>query len=226
MSKYLSEGDDAYEHDNVFSVASRALETAQEEIKQWRIRAEDAEKGLEEREEELLEVHHTMTHLRRIHEIQDQIIEQKELAIAAYKNMVEDLQSAGMVHRQSEEILELQTKLKFALSCVPRGDNDEGFSFENGDVADYGSECSHTEFMVSYWQQALPLAMSCINRVHALLHADVDIEKVKQVIEATKDSLRKTHDRTQVGEEICQFSGKGRRHYWMLPDTEGCGDEQ
>ena len=211
MSKSLAEGDARY--DNVYELASKALQDAQQEIRNWRIRAEDAEIDREELRQQL-------QHFKRIAEIHQQIIEQKDLAIAAYKNMVEDLQGSGIVARQSEEILDLQTKLKFALSCVPKGDNDEGFSFENGDVADYGSACSHTEFMVSYWQQALPLAMSCINRVHALLHADMDVEKVKEVIMAAKNALGKAHERTQVGEEICQFTGKGSRHYWMQEDHD------
>lgn len=191
---------------DIFSIASSALETAQEETRKWRMRAEDAEINMREA---LLQ----LKHFRRMAEIHDQIIEQKSQAIDAYKNMVEDLQGGGMVGRQSEEILALQKKLKFALAYVPRG-NAEMFYFLDGDEADYGSQAQYTELQLDYFCQALPLAMSCINRMHAQI--DGGRETLNQLIQACKHSLEKVHERTQAGDEICPFSGQMRtRNTWL-----------
>ena len=195
--------------DNVYELASRALADAQEEARQWRMRAEDAEINLREAQE-------NQQHMRRMLEIQDQIIEQKDLAVASYKHMVEDLQGSGIIARYSEEITGLQAKLKFALSLVPRGDS-EVFAFEDGDEAEYGSQTQYSEAMLDYWCQAMPIAMSCINRVQAMICQN---ERAKETILAAKHAIGKVHERTMVGDEICEFTGQMREKKTWLQEEE------
>lgn len=122
--------------DNVYDMASRTIASLQEEVRDWRIRAEDAEKDLEETRVQL-------KHYRRMAEIHDQIIQHKDGAVLAYKEMVGYLEGTGMIKQQSEEILRLQRALKFALAHVDRGDNPM-FTFENGDEAEYGPQLLDT----------------------------------------------------------------------------------
>ena len=212
--------------DNVYEIASKALTDAQAEVRRWRIKAEDAIKDLQAavaREDELQE---RVAHLERLAEIQNQVMGQHDLAIAAYRNMVEEVSSGGWYGRMAEEVVRLQKKLKQALSCVPRGDG-ETFVFEDGDEAEYGSDTPYSEFQLDYFAQAHPLAMSCINQLHAKLGSDtITRETLIEVVKATKHGIQKIHERTQAGDEICVFSGKILRQSWRDEEDDDPSDPE
>ena len=149
-------------------------------------------------------------------------MKQKDMGLAQYRHMVEEISGSGWHGRLSEEVVRLQKKLKHALAFVPRGDS-EVFAFEDGDTAEYGSETPYSEFQLAYLAQAMPLAMSCINRLHSQVgNEDVEPEQtIRNVIRGTLAILANLHQRVEAGDEVCLFTGKMRdRPIWIMERDE------
>ena len=91
------------------------------------------------------------------------------------------------------------------------------FQFENGDQAEYGQDAQYSEIQIDYLCQALPLAMSCINKLKARTPTETE---TMEIIVACQHAISKVHERTMVGDEVCEFTGQMRERKTWLQEEE------